>query len=588
MPLARKVSLYRTTLSDTFPIRSDRRKRVLRLDSFVFVQLLLGQSREETGLLGAFANMVGAITLIVAPLLTLLQLQLTFLPYHLEWVVLLQRGAIIADVLVIWIFWSATTTTGALSLLARSRRISVGLLGTAAVVVLSVAMATYPGEKLYRNNLQILLDKINLAPWSQKSLALTKLLFEGDPNQITGRPNSWFSNVLILTDQVLVDSEKTSKFPDQVSISLRGRDLQSAILERSDLRNADFTGANLSYAKLDNAVLKGARFDCAANGRPGSGLQFQEDSNRLIRRYASLPVHQPVWPEDGCSWLQSASLHQAQMQGASLRSARLYGAVLDYAELQGANMLQAQMQGASLTSAHLEGAILDGANFVAARLIGTSLIGATLDSVGPAATPMIGALIRQADLQGASLNSVAIDGARFDDVRLYRAHGKLKAKGVEFSDVNFKDTGYGKNFQRWLDSTLSGIANERQKQVRKNFDVLDPQSAAPKNMINEKSLIGAAFGREGAVDPRHQEELAETLKIAICFVDQPHFVVRGLIESQRLEATGKFLSRLIDELKMASVEEGPSKCPGAKDVTEEDFVDLREIETNIKAGEQIF
>jgi hypothetical protein len=427
VPLARKVSLYRTTLSDTFPIRSDRRKRVLRLDSFVFVQLLLGQSREETGLLGAFANMVGAITLIVAPLLTLLQLQLTFLPYHLEWVVLLQRGAIIADVLVIWIFWSATTTTGALSLLARSRRISVGLLGTAAVVVLSVAMATYPGEKLYRNNLQILLDKINLAPWSQKSLALTKLLFEGDPNQITGRPNSWFSNVLILTDQVLVDSEKTSKF-----------------------------------------------------------------------------------------------------------------------------------------------------------------LGATLDSVGPAATPMIGALIRQADLQGASLNSVAIDGARFDDVRLYRAHGKLKAKGVEFSDVNFKDTGYGKNFQRWLDSTLSGIANERQKQVRKNFDVLDPQSAAPKNMINEKSLIGAAFGREGAVDPRHQEELAETLKIAICFVDQPHFVVRGLIESQRLEATGKFLSRLIDELKMASVEEGPSKCPGAKDVTEEDFVDLREIETNIKAGEQIF
>jgi hypothetical protein len=55
-----------------------------------------------------------------------------------------------------------------------------------------------------------------------------------------------------------------------------------------------------------------------------------------------------------------------------------------------------------------------------------------------------------------------------------------------------------------------------------------------------------------------------------------------------LEATGKFLSELIEELTTQSSEEAPSQCPGAKEVTEQDFIDLREIETNIKAGEQIF
>jgi hypothetical protein len=101
-------------------------------------------------------------------------------------------------------------------------------------------------------------------------------------------------------------------------------------------------------------------------------------------------------------------------------------------------------------------------------------------------------------------------------------------------------------------------------------------------------LAGAALGREGAVAPSHQKELAETPRFAICFVDQPHFVVRGLIESQRLEAARKFLSELIEELTTQSSEEAPSQCPGAREVTEQDFIDLREIETNIKAGEQIF
>jgi len=450
------------------------------------------------------------------------------------------------------------------------------------------------GERLYKNNLQVWLDKINLTPWSRKPLAFSKLLFEGDPNEITGRPNAWFANVLILTDQLLVDSDKIAKFPEQVSISLRGRDLKSAILSRSDLRNTDFTGSDLSNATLDNAILKSARFDCAHNGRADSGPPFQEDINRLARRASSIAVHQPVWPEDGCTWLQSASLLHAQMQGASLRSTRLYGTILDYAELQGADLFQAQMQGASLVLADLEGVELSGANLIAARLIGTSLIGASIRTTGSLkfgiGTAMHAALLRDVELQGVSLDNVAVSGARFERVHFYRAHGVLvDYKSAEFSEIDFKDNGYGKNFQKWVGSTLSGIESEdRRLAIREKFDILSPVNAAAKDTLTLTSLVGAALGRAGAVASSHQKGLAECLKVTICLVDQPHFVVRGLIESQRAEATGKFLSGLIEELEKASVTPEPSKCPGSKDITDKDFADLREIEANIKAGEQIF
>ena len=47
------------------------------------------------------------ITLVATPVLILLQGQVTFLPYHREWVVWLQRVAVLIDLALIWYFWIA-------------------------------------------------------------------------------------------------------------------------------------------------------------------------------------------------------------------------------------------------------------------------------------------------------------------------------------------------------------------------------------------------------------------------------------------------------------------------------------------------
>jgi hypothetical protein len=111
----------------------------------------------------------------------------------------------------------------------------------------------------------------------------------------------------VLNDQsFVVDPEKLDKIT--VSRSFQDRDLRLAVLNRANLRKADFTGAQLQGALLDGAQLQGARLD------------------------------------------------GAQLQGASLDGARLQGASLDGAELQGASLHGAELQGASLDGARLQDA----------------------------------------------------------------------------------------------------------------------------------------------------------------------------------------------------------------------------------------
>ena len=55
-----------------------------------------------------------------------------------------------------------------------------------------------------------------------------KLMFAGEPNEITGRPGGFFSNRLVITDQSFVDVDKLDRI--DVSYSFRGRDLRQAVL----------------------------------------------------------------------------------------------------------------------------------------------------------------------------------------------------------------------------------------------------------------------------------------------------------------------------------------------------------------------
>jgi hypothetical protein len=175
--------------------------------------------------------------------LVLLQGQVTFLPYHREWIVWLHRTIVLTDLAVIWYFWiHLRSHDDPINRRSRKVRMYLGGAGTLCVVIFSTYLATFPGEWI----------KTHLPELS----SLQALLFEGDVDVVSGRPQSVFSNRLVLTNQsVVVDPEKLKI---TVSRSFRGRDLRLAVLSFADLRKADFFGAQLQGASLELAQLQGA------------------------------------------------------------------------------------------------------------------------------------------------------------------------------------------------------------------------------------------------------------------------------------------------------------------------------------------
>jgi len=103
--LASKAKDYNTLLADGVPDASDRQYVRQRLDVFPILQFLAGPRDQRTGFLGFSLRLIAWITLVATPVLILLQGQVTFLPYHREWIVWLQRIWVLIDLAVIWYFW---------------------------------------------------------------------------------------------------------------------------------------------------------------------------------------------------------------------------------------------------------------------------------------------------------------------------------------------------------------------------------------------------------------------------------------------------------------------------------------------------
>ena len=224
--LASKAKDYNTLLVDGATAASDRRYLRQRLDVFPILQFLAGPRDQRTGFRGYSLRLIVWITLVATPVLILLQAQVTFLPYHREWIVWLQRVAVLIDLALIWYFWVHLRSEGEpIGWVQRKAKMYLGGAGALCVIIFSTYLATFPGE------------------WVKAHLPEPSLLqaplFEGDPDPVSRRARSIFSNRLWLINQsVVVDPEKLDKIT--VSHSFRGRDLRSAVLYRADLRKADF------------------------------------------------------------------------------------------------------------------------------------------------------------------------------------------------------------------------------------------------------------------------------------------------------------------------------------------------------------
>ena len=398
----------------------DIRRRIL--DSFVIVQAFGGTHEDRSsspGSTGWFLKAIIWITVVIAPVVTLQQMQIYFLPYQHEGVTWVHRLATMTDLALLWLFWPAIHH-GYESLKMFSPWGSfwavVGGLVSFAVAMFSLFVITFPGEhadkvasdKWWRALLQLSEDELWRTPKDPVLWTLKGWLFEGRVNEITGKRASLFSRTLVIPRGDFIDDnkleaqsnrEKDKKPYDRARlISFRGRNLRGAVLLRADLRMADFTGTRLQGATLNLARLQGATLDGARlQGATLNGASLQGATLNGAR-------------------LQGATLNRARLQGATLNLARLQGATLDEARLQGAMLIGASLQGATLDDARLQGATLIGARLQGAMLIGASLQGAALDDANLQGATLIGAR-----LQGATLNLARLQGATLDDARLQGA-----------------------------------------------------------------------------------------------------------------------------------------------------------------------
>ncbi len=416
--LVRKTTAFDERLRSAIAREHQEERRSL-LDSFLVVQFRAGPDEERNKMTGRLLRAVGFITLVVLPILLLLQFQLTFLPYHDGDVTWLHRIAILIDLRLCWVFWLAIASpkrNGRIefpeftfwrsdwfsqgnfwdslrSVVSRFgsalrygfRHQCFGLCISLGLIFTSIFVFAYKDEPIAKLA-QTPYIEIRNNSWYWEMRPIADVLLQSSVDMVEGRPRTWFSNTLVVPEKKLVDDQRVDfDFP---SLSLRGRNLSGAILVGSDLRNADFTGANLNDARFDRALLSRAKFRCATS-------------------YDSRPKQQR-WPKDECTWLQRATFMDAKLQAADFDRARMHGAILFGANLMGAQFTGTQLQGAMLNNAQLQAASIIGARLNKAYLNGASLVGAR---------------ISQSDLQG-----VLIGDTHFQ--LTYLQHDKSKIRWI--------------------------------------------------------------------------------------------------------------------------------------------------------------
>lgn len=391
-----------------------------QLHSYVATQLIAGPERHAV--LNVLMGLMAFATLSFLPVVTLLFFQIKFLPYHDVAVTHMHRATILLDLALLFVMrpfiaipYIRQRKPGSRDDGPDWRHSPASLLISATAILpvflFSVFIATVPHGCIWPFGDQpvdcVSLDRTTAHLWPaqvgtqrspREALAPTAWLFEGKPDHVTSKPTSWFARNLVVTDTDLVPDKKDEH--EEVRLSFRGRDLRYAVLDRSDLHLADFTGAKLQYASVSAANLSKAKFLCAATGADKSSDPIDGQ-------------HEPTWE---CAQLQGAHLGFAALREADLRGAELQNADLGFAQLQSADLSRAEMQGTYLGRAELQGAILVEAELQGADLDRASLQGANLDRAS-----LQGAFLRKAQLQGASLRKAQMQGAMMEDVQMQAA-----------------------------------------------------------------------------------------------------------------------------------------------------------------------
>jgi uncharacterized protein YjbI with pentapeptide repeats len=605
--LAGKIGAFHLELQAQIP-GDDARARLRRqLPSNIFIQSLAGPREVRTGIIGFLLRRILDISLVVGPIALLVLFQVQFLPYHSEWITSWQRIAVVMDLVLLWILWP-WIARGETAWLGWSdfKRVKVlaWLLVSILPVLLVVTIATFPGELLEEN-----LPSVRLIPTTWAALTsptvrtrdtgwatLHKLLFAGQVNYVTGRPQSLWSNVLVLPnfevgDRVKFDPAGKIAISSD-ALSLRGRLLEGAVLVSAHLRKADFTATDLTRAKFAQADLRGAKFECGLIGSlysyKDSCAQLQGvDLTRAELQGADLSAAQLQGADLNRAQLQGADLSHAQLQGADLSGAQLQGAELSAAQLQAAELSAAQLQGADLSYAQLQGASLyeaqlQGANLSYAQLQGAHLSAAQLQAADLSYVQLQAADLSYVQLQGADLSHAQLQGALLRYSLVWRAESPLSATGafVKAPEPEPKYC-YGYNECNWSEASYAALkslieksvpAGDFRGQALGRIAILEkPPYIAEAGSV--KAWADLASASVGSAD-LYIDNLAKQLEAIGCAANPD--VINGLI--RRLD--NRYDNPLDDpslEAEVAAAFLDEANCPSARGLSEENKAELRKI-----------
>jgi len=390
--LAQLVVLARKSLELDAALRmveaTDRRSHPLRLElgNFFLVQAMAGPERSRV--VGSLLHALAWLAVAILPVLALLFVQATFLPYHDVAITSVHRWIVVADIAMLALtaafFMSCDQTfRQALSRAWRQSpmRSAAAALAGGIGAVLAVFVMTVPGEPL-----------------------------EALARQIGGQSRDdgtvFFGLVarnLSVPDADLIAGKTVEA--GRITLNFRGRDLRYARLDRSRLAQADLTGANLDGASFVRADLSGAALGCLGSDRSGATK-------------TTAPA--------GCARGRSANFSNARLTGAMLAGSDLAGARFAGADLTGAMLAHANLAGADLAGARLDKADLGSTSLLDANLSMASLKGADLSHAKLTGADMTKAVMRavvlnEAALEGASLRNADLEAASLIRARLFGA-----------------------------------------------------------------------------------------------------------------------------------------------------------------------
>ena len=386
-----------------------------RLANTLFAQIFAGSPREREGALGGILKLTAWITLAIAPVLVLLVFQFKFLPYHSHFVTWTHRMLIFVELATVLLLWPLALDARRDVEWRRLMRQPITLAAIALFVLVSVCLATFPGELHGRWLRQF---PKNSAPSQSAMRPIAPQECSRSGFLVRFLPSN-FDRIVLVNLLDVVDDERLAKVtsaakqrgiaPHQTirMHSFQNRDFRCGLFAGADLRHVDFIGASLIGADFEFSELQGASFAGAVlDGAnlldaklQGAGFQFAS--------------------------LRGASLHSARIDGAIFLSAKLPGAKLDFASARGAVFSDAQLTGASIANAWFEAADFKGARLQAADLTKTDFSGsffggADLQTALIAGADLEASYLGRTQLQGADLQGSRLDHAEFLQAALWR------------------------------------------------------------------------------------------------------------------------------------------------------------------------